>query len=100
MGRLPRHLQDCVLARETADDCRRAEFAKNSSPSHCLPPIYQAVSTPAFLGALFALMAGMVLYLVLVHVLPASYNYDPYSGKWVGLWGLIGVLVIRIILSV
>lgn len=42
----------------------------------------------------------MVVFLALTHILPVGYMYDPYHGKFVGFWALVGVAIMGVALSV
>jgi zinc transporter ZupT len=50
-------------------------------------------------GSIMGVLAGVLVQQVLVHTLPAAYQLDPYHGKWVGLWALIGVLLVVVATS-
>lgn len=53
-----------------------------------------------FFGVVFSWIAGMVVFLALTHILPVGYLYDPYGGRWVGLWAFVGILIMGLALGI
>jgi ZIP family zinc transporter len=53
-----------------------------------------------FFGIVFSWIAGMVIFLALTHILPMGYAYDPYHGKFVGLFGFIGIFIMGIAMGI